>query len=69
MSAVQRSQIEKFIHKVREETQRKRARLARKKWEVHENINKLKATDRVKDQPQVYTNNPKDTQVHEELEL
>lgn len=46
-----------------------RARQARNKWEVHENINKLKATDRVKDQPQVYTNNPKDTQVHEELEL
>lgn len=30
---------------------------------MHENINKLKATDRVKDQAQVYTNNPQDTQV------
>lgn len=36
---------------------------------MHENINKLKATDRVKDQPQVYTNNPKDTQVQEKLQI
>lgn len=68
MSAVQRSQIEKFIYKaegsLREELEEEEEYERRStEWDVHENINKLKATDRVKDQAQVYTNNPQDTQV------